>query len=64
MCALPSSADHLRLALCLQFALPRGAYATAVLRELLEDTIWFAGDGDREDTKDARETGSGEEAGA
>ena len=48
----------------LQFALPRGAYATAVLRELLEDTIWFAGDGDREDTKDARDTGSGEEAGA
>jgi tRNA pseudouridine13 synthase len=27
----------------LSFALPRGAYATAVLRELLEETIWFAG---------------------
>lgn len=30
----------------LSFALPRGAYATAVLRELLDDTIWFA-DGER-----------------
>ncbi|MBL8726848.1 MAG: tRNA pseudouridine(13) synthase TruD [Planctomycetes bacterium] len=29
------------LKLC--FTLPRGAYATAVLRELLTDTIWFAG---------------------
>ncbi len=28
----------------LTFALPRGAYATSVLRELLEDTIWFGGD--------------------
>lgn len=26
----------------LQFALPRGSFATSVLRELLEDTIWFA----------------------
>ncbi|MBL9078738.1 MAG: tRNA pseudouridine(13) synthase TruD [Planctomycetes bacterium] len=26
----------------LTFTLPRGAYATAVLRELLTDTIWFA----------------------
>jgi tRNA pseudouridine13 synthase len=25
----------------LSFSLPRGAYATAVLRELLEETIWF-----------------------
>jgi tRNA pseudouridine13 synthase len=25
----------------LSFALPRGAYATSVLRELLEETIWF-----------------------
>ncbi|MCY2956585.1 MAG: tRNA pseudouridine(13) synthase TruD [Planctomycetota bacterium] len=25
----------------LQFALPRGSFATSVLRELLEDTIWF-----------------------
>lgn len=28
----------------LTFALPSGAYATSVLRELLEDTIWFGGD--------------------
>jgi tRNA pseudouridine13 synthase len=27
----------------LSFSLPRGAYATAVLRELLDETIWFAG---------------------
>lgn len=27
----------------LSFTLPRGAYATAVLRELLTDTIWFGG---------------------
>ena len=26
------------------FTLPKGGYATAVLRELLTDTIWFAGD--------------------
>lgn len=26
----------------LQFALPRGSYATSVLRELLTETIWFA----------------------
>ncbi|MCA8966195.1 MAG: tRNA pseudouridine(13) synthase TruD [Planctomycetes bacterium] len=28
----------------LTFGLPRGAYATSVLRELLEDTIWFGRD--------------------
>ena len=39
----------------LSFALPRGAYATAVLRELLDETIWFAEDrrDDRADTADA-----------
>jgi tRNA pseudouridine13 synthase len=26
------------------FVLPRGSYATSVLRELLEETIWFGGD--------------------
>lgn len=36
--ATPVTADSLRVS----FALPRGAYATAVLRELLSDTIWFA----------------------
>lgn len=30
--------------LALAFALPKGGYATAVLRELLTETIWFAGD--------------------
>ena len=30
--------------LCLQFTLPRGGFATSVLRELLVDTIWFADD--------------------
>jgi tRNA(Glu) U13 pseudouridine synthase TruD len=28
----------------LAFTLPAGGYATAVLRELLTDTIWFGGD--------------------
>jgi tRNA pseudouridine13 synthase len=28
----------------LTFALPRGAYATSVLRELLAETIWFGGE--------------------
>lgn len=31
-------------ALRLSFTLPKGAYATSVLRELLDDTIWFGGD--------------------
>jgi tRNA(Glu) U13 pseudouridine synthase TruD len=31
-------------ALRLAFTLPKGAYATSVLRELLDDTIWFGGD--------------------
>jgi tRNA pseudouridine13 synthase len=30
----------------LTFTLPRGAYATSVLRELLDDTIWFGRDDD------------------
>lgn len=37
-----AEADGVRLA----FTLPRGAYATAVLRELLDDTIWFGRAGD------------------
>ncbi|MFK7743309.1 MAG: tRNA pseudouridine(13) synthase TruD [Planctomycetota bacterium] len=31
----------------LRFTLPKGGYATSVLRELLSDTIWFGGPGDR-----------------
>ena len=30
--------------LSLRFTLPKGGYATAVLRELLHDTKWFAGE--------------------
>ena len=37
------SAREVDAGLELAFGLPRGAYATSVLRELLTDTIWFAG---------------------
>lgn len=37
-----ASAAAVEGGLRLSFTLPRGAYATAVLRELLTDTIWFA----------------------
>jgi tRNA pseudouridine13 synthase len=30
----------------LSFALPKGAYATAVLREMLDEAIWFRDDED------------------
>ncbi len=40
-------ADAVDGGLRLQFTLPKGAYATSVLRELLTDTIWFGGDDDR-----------------
>jgi tRNA pseudouridine13 synthase len=36
-----AAADLVDGGLRVQFALPRGAYATSVLRELLTDTIWF-----------------------
>lgn len=35
------AAEAVEGGLRLQFALPRGSYATSVLRELLTDTIWF-----------------------
>lgn len=38
-----TAAEAVPEGLRLQFALPRGSFATSVLRELLEDTIWFAG---------------------
>ncbi|HEX5052558.1 MAG TPA: tRNA pseudouridine(13) synthase TruD [Planctomycetota bacterium] len=38
-----ADASEVPAGLQLQFTLPRGAYATAVLRELLDQTIWFAG---------------------
>ena len=42
------------LGLRLRFGLPKGSYATAVLRELLTDTIWFgASDEGGEDESDA-----------
>lgn len=39
-----ASVDAVPEGLRLVFALPSGAYATSVLRELLEETIWFGGD--------------------
>jgi len=36
-----ASADVVDSGLRLRFALPKGGYATSVLRELLTDTIWF-----------------------
>jgi len=38
------SAELAEHGLQLSFALPRGSYATSVLRELLTETIWFAGE--------------------
>jgi tRNA pseudouridine13 synthase len=43
-----AAADAIDGGLGLQFTLPKGAYATSVLRELLTDTIWFGGDEERD----------------